>query len=224
MSILEQIAKRGITEIVHFTTNRGLTGCLASRELLSRPLLRAEYYLKHVLQMNSASRPEEAINFDKSEEWIRFVNLSVSEINTSFFSASEKWHTHEDLWWTIMSFDPIFIDHDGVWFTTTNNGYDACIRGQGAPGFCSMFDSKIQRKHYGPYGAWEVTRGLRDDRLTTCQQAEVLYPERLSLDYLRRIYTRTVEQHDIVAGLLRDFGFEDVDVVIDTNKFRGMPN
>lgn len=224
MSVQLKIEERGITEVLHFTTNRGLTGALASRSLLSRPLLRENQLLRHVLQYNASERPEESVYFDKSEDWVRFVNLSISEINRRFLDVSRNWHTDDDVWWCILSFDAQIMTHEDVWFSTTNNGYDCCKRGQGEDGFEALFSAKIARKANGYNGPWNVSRNARSNQLPTCEQAEVLYKEKLSLDHLRVVYVELDEHQDMVTGWLSDFEYANVRVIVDTSKFVGKKN
>lgn len=224
MTIADEIHERGISEILHFTTNRGATGILHNHFLMARPRLSADQFLRHVLQLNWENRPEEDAFFDKSENWINFVNLSVSEINARLFRLSRDRHTASELWWCILSFDPEIMTHDGVWFATTNNGYDSCIRGDGCLGLQALFAPRVQRKANGFYGTWSVLRGGRSTELTTCEQAEVLYPDQLSLEYLRKIYVVEDEHHDMIAGLLVDFGYENIEVLVEPDKFKGQPN
>ncbi|MEO9602012.1 DarT ssDNA thymidine ADP-ribosyltransferase family protein [Paraglaciecola sp.] len=225
MSLQIKIEQRGISEVLHFSTNRGVIGVLHSRHLLSRPLLNENAYLRHVLQLNASVRPEESEYFDKSEDWIRFINLSISEINKRFLDVSRKWHNNVDVWWCILAFDPLIMKHDGVRFATTNNGYDQCRRGQSEEGFDALFAPTIRRKASGYNGQpWSVSRQRRPNNLTTCEQAEVLYPEKLSLDYLRTVYVEEDEHHDVVMGWLRDFNYDNIDVVVKPEKFVGRRN
>lgn len=221
MSLMDEITARGISEVVHFTTNRGLLGALASQSLLSRPLLGSDAYLRHVLQLNAAVRPEESALFDKTEDWIRFVNLSISEINRRFLDVSRRWHTNDYVWWCILSFEIEIMTHDNVWFTTTNNGYEDCLRRRGVEGFEGLFANRVVRKKSN---SWSVTRQNRPPCLTTCEQAEVLYPERLSLKHLQKVYVEEDGHHDAVAGWLDQFKYENVEVVIDQRKFEGRQN
>ncbi len=69
-----------------------------------------------------------------------------------------------------------------------------------------------------------MPRGPRPANLPTCEQAEVLYPEAVSTEYLRCIYVDEDDHHDQASGWLQEFGFKDVDVVISTQKFLGSPN
>lgn len=219
MNIRKFINDRGIVELLHFTTNRGLVGVLAKKALLSRFELPKEKYLESVLHVNAAIRPESSAFFDKSQNWLDYVNLSISEINARYFQVSKRWHINSDVWWCILAFDSRIMTHDGVEFATTNNSYDRCVRQGGVDGLEALFAPCIQRK-----AAWSVVRGLRQPCLPTCEQAEVLYPKAVSTDFLRRIYVREDDHHDQASGWLREFGFRDVDVVLSPQKFIGKPN
>src|SRR5262245_61846616 len=123
--------ERGITEVVHFSTNFGLTGCLHSGFVLSRSRLKAEDQLERILTLNAPFRSEEADWFDKTQNWIDYVNLSVSEITTNLFRASLRWHEGKDVYWVIMAFSIELLDDPGIFFTTTNNIYPFTVRGLG---------------------------------------------------------------------------------------------
>jgi hypothetical protein len=69
-----------------------------------------------------------------------------------------------------------------------------------------MFAPVVPRK-----GTWKAYRGNRPPRLTTCEQAEVLYPGGLDMVHLRRVYVRTGDEAD------------RVEVVEDRAKFSGQP-
>lgn len=220
MTLAQRILHRGITEVLHFTTNRGVVGTLACQALLSRRKLPENSYLEHVLHPNAKSRPETSTYFDKSADWLDYVNLSISELNRRFFLVSERWHADQDVWWAILSFDANIITHEGVYLATTNNGYDLCRRQKGVDGFEALFAPRIGRKS----PTWSVSRGDRPDFLPTCEQAEVLYPEHVSTEHLRRIYVKTGEHGDCVRGWLRELGPQGVDVVVNTQKFIGRYN
>jgi hypothetical protein len=213
------IARRQIAEIVHFTSNNGLVGCLQLGALVSRRQLPAEKHLSYVVAPTAAVRAEESEFFDKDRDWLDYVNLSISEINARYFRFASGWHQGSDRWWVVLSFDSAILGHDGVYFTTTNNIYPLVRRGEGAAGLDALFGNSIRRK-----AGWIASRNLRAENLPTCEQAEVLYPYRLSLDYLRKVYVRTDEQHDIVSGWLNLYRRGDVEVVIGDEKFFGVPN
>ncbi len=220
MTIADTIQQRGISEVLHFTTNCGIIGTLAAGALLSRHQLPQEKYLQHVLHVNAASRPESSRGFDKSQNWLDYVNLSISEINRRYFEVSSKWHKDSDIWWGILAFDPAIMTHCGVFFATTNNAYEPlCVRESGEAGLAQLFQDLVQRKP-----GWTVSRRGRAAQLTTCEQAEVLYPRQVSVDSLRRIYVLEGEHQDQARGWLADFALRHVDVVISPSKFQGCKN
>ncbi|MDO7494073.1 DarT ssDNA thymidine ADP-ribosyltransferase family protein [Acinetobacter baumannii] len=219
MSLKKLIESKRIEEVLHFTTNNGIVGILATGFLRSRFKLSEDQYLEHILFPNAAVRPEESICFDKKENWIDYVNLSISEINSRYFQVSGKWHNTKNIWWGILAFDPIIMEHDGVYFATTNNSYDCCKRGCGVNGLNALFSPVVQRKTN-----WNVHRGNRSDKLPTCEQAEVLYPQKVSTQFLRTIYVADEDHYDAVEGWLLEFDLQNVKVLICKEKFHGMPN
>ena len=220
MTLAQLIKDRNIDSTLHFTTNRGIVGILAVRALLSRRQLSEENLLEYVLLVNAATRPEAAAAFDKNEDWLDYVNLSISEVNGRFLQVSKRWHANDDVWWCILEFDPSVMTHDGVYFATTNNSYDRCSRAKGAGGFEALFAERVDRKSNG----WFVDRHERPPNLPTCEQAEVLYPRSVDTKHLRRIYVMENEHHDIVGGWLQEFGRGDVHVTVSKEKFGGQPN
>lgn len=184
---------RGITEILHFTTNKGLIGVLASGAVLSRDLLDADAYLEHIYTPNCADRPKDA-------DWTGYVNLSISRVNASMLGYSRGWHpVGEDLWWAVLAFDPGILGAPDVWFTTTNNTYPVADRATGAAGFEALFAPRVP---WGRFGSIRIRAPHDKPSWTTCPQAEVLYPGKLSTGRLTGIYVHEAEHVDAVAGLL----------------------
>lgn len=187
--------ERGITDVVHFTTTNGALGVLACRALKSRVRLRETQYLEHVYRPNS--------NIRKDEDWLDYVNLSISRINEWMFDSSVRWHSDDDISWVVLAFDPEILSHPGVVFATTNNIYPKCRRTEGLDGFNDLFADKVA----GRYGK-EHTRAGKLDCWPTDRQAEVLYPHKLSCRYLRRIDVRSAETTDVLAGMLGGLNLE----------------
>src|SRR5690349_15550012 len=107
MSVNAIVARRNITRVLHFTTNQGLTGILASRAVKARRDLTSDKYLEHVYSPNCAVRRDQA--------WLGYVNLSIGRINARLWDISaNKWHSNKDSWWCILVFDPIVLTHPGV--------------------------------------------------------------------------------------------------------------
>ncbi|MCK6411649.1 MAG: DUF4433 domain-containing protein [Azonexus sp.] len=207
MTVLDLANERGVSEIVHFTTNKGLLGVLYTGLLKSRARLADDERLEHILKLNSATR--------KDTEWLDYVNLSVSQINTWFFSCSGRWHAGDDIWWPVLAFSPEILDHEGVVFATTNNIYTDVQRQVGEGGFHALFAPTITR-WFGNVVARPVSH---PSYLTTCEQAEVLYPAEVSTEWLRRIYVPSEAHADEVHAQIGAVRHRPVEVVVDASKF-----
>ena len=181
--------RRGITQVVHFTTMTGALGVLASNAVKSRARLPIDKYLEHVYKPNALDR--------KDEQWLDYVNLSIERINAWMFQHSEKWHAVEDNPWVVLSFHPRILAHPGVVFTTTNNIYPACDREEGLAGFCRVFEETV----VGRYGQLH-DRASKPVAWPTDRQAEVLYPGELSCGHLQRIDVQMEDSLDTIHGIL----------------------
>jgi hypothetical protein len=183
--------KRGITEVLHFTTNRGAVGILFSGAIKSRVLLTPDKYLEHVYSPNAPDR-------SRDSEWHGYVNLSVSRINDWMFDKSEEWHVTDEVSWVAFVFSEVILADPGVVFVTTNNAYPTCHRAEGRTGFEQMFADRVP---WGYYGSVATRRGAADHH-PTHRQAEVLYPGELSLDHLIRIDAQVETGLDDLNGAL----------------------
>lgn len=219
MSIQQYIEENAITEVLHFTTERGLTGCASQRLVLSRKALDEEQYLSHIATPVSTERKEAQKTFNKDEDWLDYINLSISEINTHYFRSARNRFTCLDRWWCIMSFDSVILTHPGVYFTTTNNIYTGVVRKTGLVGLQAMFNERIIR-----WFGNTINRNGRPKHLPTCEQAEILYPNPLSMEYLRCVYVQDREQAASIHGTLVSLGFQHVNVILSPEKFSGVPN
>ncbi len=205
MTIQEIIKKRKIKEILHFTTNKGVTGILATGSLKARNLLAEDDYLEYIYQYNCADR-------ERDKEWWDYVNLSITSVNRHLFGiAAGNWHAREDGWWCILSFSPEICAHDGVYFTTTNNMYSGVERHQGSVGLEAMFAPNIVKW----YGNGITRPASLSDNQPTCNQAEVLYPREVSLRYLNKAYVANDDDanaFDSIKSLFRDWNHIECEV------------
>lgn len=210
MTIEDIVTRRGIKEIVHFTTNLGLTGILATKALKCKDQLRQEQYLVYILKINT---PREL-----DPGWSGYVHLSFTKINTRFFAYSGKWH-NSDVSWRILSFDPAILSHKGVYFVTTNNAYHQHLkRGPGPAALEELFAKTV----IGRYNQALTRTKMMADNLTTCEQAEVLYPGAIPIEFLRKIYVRTAEDENEVAAQLFAMGSPAIELVLAPKKFLGL--
>ncbi len=208
MTIAEIIDQRRIAEVLHYTTNHGLVGILATSAVKPRERLPEEKYLEHVYHPACKVRRDAA--------WFGYVNLSISRINASLFGiASGKWHRNRDVWWCVLGFDPVILTHAGVVFTTTNNMYSGVIREQGAAGLGRLFGQRIHR-----YESHYVNRPKNlPDRFPTCAQAEALYPGDLSTQHLRNIFVATEDHYDTVFAQCAALAHDSVPIMIRPKAF-----
>ena len=58
------------------------------------------------------------------------------------------------------------------------------------------------------------------DNLTTCVQAEALYPGELSVKYVKRVYVERDEDQDEVYAQMHMTGVLGADVIVDAARFR----
>lgn len=189
------VAARGITEVLHFTTDKGLLGIFATGAVLCRDLLDNEKYIVEIYTPNCNNRLKDA-------HWTGYVNLSISRVNKYMLDRSEEWHSTKDLRWAVLAFDVSLLAHSGVHFTTTNNTYPSLRRGTGVHGLHALFADSVE---WGYYGCHKSRDPGMPDAWTTDPQAEVLYPERVSVGLLRALYLREPEHIDHVAGLMSIF-------------------
>lgn len=209
MSLEQAIATRGVNELLHFTTNFGALGILASRRLKSRRRLSETEELDKIAFFNTANR-------DRDKEWVDYVSLTISNPNQQFFDVcSRRWHRDKDIWWAVFSFSPCICLHPGVFFATTNNMYSGVKRGTGEDGFQSIFAPKVHQ-----YLEKYVSRSAQSPASApTCNQAEVLYPGEVSTDFLRRVYVRSDEHANELAGQISAVGHAAVEVLIRPDWF-----
>lgn len=215
MSVDQIVRERGITEVLHFTTNKGCLGVLATRALKARRRLSEAEALEFILQINAEDR-------SRDTEWHDYVNLSISRINAHFFKTSDFKHRGEDLWWCILSFCPEILNHPDVHFTTTNNMYSGVKRAMGAEGLTALFAPSIHQYYLARESRnVTATRGPSlPEHLTTCEQAEALYPGEVSTEFLRAIYVANEVHADEVAGQMEVVGHPRVDIMVDPDKFK----
>lgn len=174
--VAEALDRRGVQHVLHFTTNHGLLGIIASKAIKPRASLEQDKYLERLFLPNA--------EFRRDPSWAGHVSLSVSRINTEFFQISQRWHAADDLWWCVISLDVSVLTHTGVVFCTVNNIWPAVFRGTGAEGLEAMFSDVV----IGRYRERVARGSLMPEAWPTSVQAEVLYPGEIPTSYVRRVY------------------------------------
>ena len=196
LDIALAVEHRRISQVVHFTTTIGAVGILAANAVKSRTRVDEDKYLEYVYQPNARIRKDCA--------WTDYVNLSIERINEWMFESSTKWHATHDNPWVVLSFHPQILTHPGVVFTTTNNIYPACMRGEGLAGFNRIFGDIV----FGRYSQRHIRTDDMPAAWPTDRQAEVLYPGELSCDHLQRIDVQFERSLEDINGALGGLGLD----------------
>ena len=97
----------------------------------------------------------------------------------------------------VLSFHPRILGHGGVVFTTTNNIYPKCSRGQGLAGFKAMFANQVVGRFGDVHG-----RSGKQQLWPTDRQADVLYPKQLSCEHVLCIYVQCADSAERIHGIL----------------------
>ena len=102
-------------------------------------------------------------------------------------------------------------------YTSTNNIYPSVLRGRHGKGLEALFAPRVISR----YGSVITRDSTTPDCCPTCVQAEVLYPQKLSTDYLKKIYVITGEEQDDVNGQISALRHREVIVEINPRAFGG---
>jgi len=206
VTVSERARERGIGAVLHYTSERGVMGSIMKGALLSRERVEADPDVAFIF---------EGIWARKDHGWVDYISLSLSRVNVDLFQRSRN--HFPDFWWSVMSFDVAILDHDGVWFTTTNNVYEHCCkRGEGPEGFELMFSSPVE---WGWYGSKKVRSAEHPNAWPTDRSAEVLYPGRIPLEFLQTVYVPGHQHRRLVHAWCEAFGTQDLPVEVDMGPF-----
>lgn len=185
MSLVRRIEVQGITEILHFTMGDNLVGILGHGGILSRTLLEEERAkFKSLEHVGDSSWPDRS----RDKEWWGFINLSIETVNQYLLNRAKSNHPNQR--WFVLSFAPHVLTHEDVYFTTTNNAYTPhVLRGTGPDGLKLPYSTSYKDRN----GNVHRRQDALPQQIPTSQQAEVLYPNLLSLNYLRAIYVEDAD-------------------------------
>lgn len=213
MSVSDIISERGIEEILHFTTYKGIGGIFESGYIKSRDQLEESNHLEYIFTAN--------VNTRKDPDWTDYVSLSIERTNKAFFDYSIQWNKDSSNRWYILSLDVDIISHEDVVFATTNNIYSNVSRGRGQEGLERLYeDTIVTQLQCGKPHAIEKRYSTMPEAWPTCRQAEVLYPGEISIKHLNTVYCRTDDDRE-AAIYSRDFAStpESFDIVVEPSRF-----
>jgi len=207
-SVEEEAEFRGVHAVLHFTRLNGAIGILATGYVLSREQLPNEKRLEFIGELNATNQVREI-----DRRWHGYVNMSVSKVNEKFFRYSRNTHPEDS--WVVFVFSPQVLSAEGVIFCTTNNVYPSCLRQRGVAGFSALFADRV----LGRYQYEHYRDATTPSEMPTDVQAEVLVPERVSVDHLIRIAVENDAALADVDGILGGLDL-DIPVVVDASIFR----
>jgi hypothetical protein len=196
-------ARRGVPSLLHYTTQKGIHGTIASKALLSRAQLDQEEYLALI---------REPVWPRRDAPWIDHISLSISTINDLLFRQSRA--HFRDLWWAVIAVSPAVLDDAGVAFTTTNNIFPSVRRGEGLDGFEAMFAETV----VGRNGVVQTRAGLPDAQPTD-RAAEVLYPQRIETSRIQAIYVMEPDHKNLILGWCAALDHDDIPVEVRPDAF-----
>jgi hypothetical protein len=201
MSVSDVARKRGIVEILHYTSDKGVLGTVVKDALLSRERVESDPEIAYIFR---------GIWDIKEPDWADHISLSLSQVNIDLFKRART--KHPDRWWAVMSFDIELLDHPGVHFATTNNSYPVCQRGEGVDGFEALFGRSIA---WGRHGSVTHRRTDCDHALPTHYAAEVLYPGEIPIEHLRAVYVESPQQQHMIKAWCDAYGKPHLPVEIN---------
>lgn len=194
-TIPEFISKCGIEEVVHFTTHAGILGILDTRSLLPNAELKKEKRLEFILKLNNEQR--------KDPKFAVYNSMSITEPNRKFFEFSRNRHGKTgELWWCVLAFSPAIMEYPGVLFCSGNNTWPNTRREQGVNGLAGMFADPVP----STYDRWQARPPSRAPNVPTSLEAEFLYPGRISLEFLLRVYFECQDNADEFVAYARTLG------------------
>lgn len=180
MSIKQKIKNLGISGVLHFTRGDNLVGILQRGGVLSRTKLTAERAPSHHLEyVGDSAWPDRS----RDKDWWGYVNLSIEAVNETLLKKART--NHPEQGWFILSFKPDILEHENIYFTSTNNAYAPhVLRDIGLTGLNLSYSLSYKDLN----GNIHQRHNMLPKQYPSSQQAEVLYPDFLSLTHLDAIY------------------------------------
>lgn len=204
----EEIKKRGVEYLVHFTPTLNLYGIYEHQKLISRKTIKA-----------ADTEQIDIIDYVKFPDSLRFdddsyINLSISCPNTFLFSKFMK-KTKDDflIKWCILKIKPDLIYELNTKFSVTNAASNAA-KAIGISADLNIFKMMFASNIPIPYG----TRNNNiHSKYPTNVQAEVLVKDSISLDNIIQVCFESDEELAEAKASL--FEFDTRNFVVDKEIF-----
>ena len=202
-----EITKRGIECLIHFTPTINLFSILENNKLMSRTKLEnldiEQFDILDYVQFTDDVRYD-----DKN-----YINLSLSGPNTFLFSKFRQ-KTEDDfiINWCVIKLDPKHIYDSKTLFSVTNAASNAAQRQFGISGdldkFKMLFTQQLNINAYN--GVRNISRNSAHPKYPTDVQAEILVKDEISSDSILAVCFESEEKMAEAKAAMSFF---------DTNKF-----
>jgi len=188
----EEVARRQITRLVHFTPSINLLSIFEQGALLSCKQLKQLAVEYPKLHLDDYIEINDKLRLDRMED---HINLSVQHPNHWLFRRfREAWHNWCDSW-CVISISPQCLSREGTLFSISNapSGYSQRYGIDGSfEKFLSLFQDRVVTGN--AYNQRILTRSGLADCHPTDVQAEVLVQERLLVREIQEVYFETDEE------------------------------
>ncbi|NEV94193.1 DUF4433 domain-containing protein [Psychroflexus sp. YR1-1] len=202
-----EISKRGIEYLVHFTPTRNLFSILDNNKLMSRAKLEnldiKQFDILDYVQFTDGVRYD-----DK-----RFINLSLSSVNTFLFSRFRQ-KTKDDftITWCVLKIDPKHIFEEDTLFSVTNAASNASKNQYRITGdldkFKMLFNEQLRINSFNSVRT--ISRDSILPKYPTDVQAEILVKNEIPSDSIMSVCFESKEELAEAKAAMYSF---------DTSKF-----
>lgn len=203
----DEISRRGIEYLIHFTPTINLYSILEQEKLMSRRVLE-NLDIEQFDILDYVKFPD-TVRYDDN----RYINLSISGPNTFLFSRFQE-RTKEDFTinWCILKIDPKHIYERETKFAVTNAASNAA-KSIGVTGDIEKFKMLFANNINIPFGV----RGRINSKFPTNVQAEVLVKDEIPVESIIEVCFDSQESLASAKAALSEFNTSNF--VIDKEIF-----
>jgi len=203
----EEIKKRGIEFLIHFTPTLNLYGIYEHQKLISRKTIK-EADTEQIDIIDYVKFPD-SLRFDDDS----YINLSISCPNTFLFSKFRE-KTKDDylIKWSILKIQPKLIYADKTKFAVTNAASKAA-NNIGISTDLNKFKMMFATNIPVPYG----TRNNIQSKFPTNVQAEVLVKDFISLENVIEVCFES--ENELAEAKASLFEFDTSNFIVDKEIF-----
>lgn len=209
----QEIVKRRIDYLIHFTPTINLLSIFELGKLLSRKLLE-EFDVDQTDIFDYVEFTDEVRFDDKS-----YINLSIQHPNSFLFSRfRQKTDIHTHINWCVLKIDKNYIYEKNTLFSITNAANSHNKRNVGVTGdldkFKRLFDNSINI--VTSYNSRTITRNNLEDKYPTDEQAEVLVKNEIPIEAINVCFK---DANDLATGKAALSDFNTSNFIVDASLF-----